>query len=432
MGLFTPFYKKKELSIRQHKKAEKKIEAMTDQRKLAEIARHAKSRDLRVVAVRKLGDVATLADLAIGDFDARVRRAAFERLAALGDEPALTRVAVEGLYPDTQDEAVGLIHDDALLARVVEFCKKNKTGDLAADAIRNPAVLERIALNSASFFARQAAARRITDQAVLTEIALGDDDTFARQIAAMRLTDPATLARIASEDESGTVRGKVLDNENLYSDPDLLARIAAAGKGPRGLLLAVVKSENLKDCAVLKQVALESKDEALRTVALENPNLNDPGFLAEIALKGENPSLRKAAMWNKNLTDPAIIDRVALEDGDGEVRLVAVYKVTDADTLARIAGEEAPGDYNPCWKAAMKLTELAPDRAAAPLVRLLKADAQSESAIDAVRFLLKQYKASADPEVKKTIASLPEGRYGYTWPNGCLHGDATIHFDLEN
>ena len=267
---------------------------------------------------------------------------------------------------------------------------------------------------------------------MLTEIALGDDDTFARQIAAMRLTDPATLARIASEDESGTVRGKVLDNENLYSDPDLLARIAAAGKGPRGLLLAVVKSENLKDCAVLKQVALESKDEALRTVALENPNLNDPGFLAEIALKGENPSLRKAAMWNKNLTDPAIIDRVALEDGDGEVRLVAVYKVTDADTLARIAGEEAPGDYNPCWKAAMKLTELAPDRAAAPLVRLLKADAQSESAIDAVRFLLKQYKASADPEVKKTIASLPEGRYGYTWPNGCLHGDATIHFDLEN
>ena len=43
--------------------------------------------------------------------------------------------------------------------------------------------------------------------------------------------------------------------------------------GELELLLAVVKSENLKDCAVLKQVALESKDEAIRTAALKNPNL---------------------------------------------------------------------------------------------------------------------------------------------------------------
>ena len=349
--------------------------------------------------------------------------------------PIYMKDSLNGAQLEKALKKIEALADPEKLAKVFRGAPVERVRNAAARQLAemevSQALLEEIALNSASFFARQAAARRITDQAVLTEIALGDDDTFARQIAAMRLTDPATLARIASEDESGTVRGKVLDNENLYSDPDLLARIAAAGKGPRGLLLAVVKSENLKDCAALKRVVRENEDEAIRTAALENPNLNDPGFFAEIALNGESPSVRKAAVRSKKLTDPAVVDRVALEDGDVEVRLAAINRVAGADTLARIAGEDVPDDRRPGWKAALKLLEIAPDRAVAPLVRLLKADAHSENARDAVRFLLKQYKASADPEVKKTIASLPEGRYGCSGSNGCLHGDATIFFDLE-
>ena len=83
MGLFTPIYMKGNLSTRQARAAISKVKKMTDQAKLAEIARDGKDNSVRDAAIDRLNDANLLADFVLNDSD--VRYWSFCRLKELRD-----------------------------------------------------------------------------------------------------------------------------------------------------------------------------------------------------------------------------------------------------------------------------------------------------------------------------------------------------------
>ena len=499
MGLFTPIYMKGNLSTRQARAAISKVKKMTDQAKLADIARDGKDNSVREAAIDRLNDANLLADFVLNDSD--VRYWSFCRLKELRDEKALAKVVTKQSSLDLKYiyESMDLIQDQSLLEQI------------AKTALREEA--------------RRNAVRKLNDQSVLRDIALRDPNATVRAAAAQFMTDSDALAKVAAEDSDPKVRRIAVSNEHM-ADVALLGRLALKDKD-EDVRKAAVMSKYLTDSHVLTQYALHEPEKSNRFDALlhhtlddeedlkkiiretEDGNirthavgqLRDPALLAEIALTSDDASCRLYAVWNRcltdqatlariaiqddwgkvgeacikdrsgkdRITDPALLRRIAteaaspiarrlaverlgpdvadaleqiaLQDADNYVRIAAIQSsvLTDPDLLYRIATAPDDGEFlSSRMEAALKLSRREPDRAVAPLAALLNeyrasGHVTSRECKDAAAFLIKQYRATDDPAIRSVIATAPNGKYGYQYvdvDNCNEHTDDSVHFDI--
>lgn len=397
----------------QKNRNEEVLEHIHDQRLIAQIALKAKSDDARLFAVRRLDDQAALAEVARHETDGSVRGAAVMRLT-----------------------------DSALLA---ELAQDEHGPNVRQTAIANP---------------------HMTDAALLAKLALEDPESGIRYwaVKSEHLSDAAALAHAALEDDDPRVRRQAVENPNM-TDPAVLAKVALTD-ADSSVRWEAVQSPYMTDPAALAEVARREEYLPARVSAVENPHFNNPAALIAVALENDDPRARKAAV--EKIDDSAVLQRIALEDEHGAVREAAVVKVTDIATLKQVAltgkfaglyrtavdriddpdileeiARSRPEAFpHPNWLAALRLSKIAPDRAVALLVGLLESPEAKDPkktwpadlpyyCRDAIAFLMRRYRESDDPEVKGTIASLPNGRYGYHDFDECnKHNDQSTHFDL--
>ena len=408
MGLFTPIYMKDNLNGAQLDKALAKVKALADPEKLANIFHGAPVERVRDAAAWQLAEIkappALLEEIALKAPDRFTREKA---VTALNNADALIRIAVkdDSLMHNVGEAAIkrliSLGDRDALMRAAM--APVGGLGTRAADAIDDRARLNEIALKSKSAHARRSAISRVSDPGTLIAAA-SDEDQWVRAYAIEKMDDPAMLAAAAF-------------------DPDINVRRVVA--------------ERIDDRETLERIALEDASEEVRKRAVMNPALDDPATLAKIAVGDSGWSVRLEAVKKSEMTDQAALAKLALEDKEDHVRIAAIRKLDDAETLAKAAELPDKGWDCPGWEAALRLSQIAPERAVEPLVRLMKRDRKSDNhhakpaMVRAAAFLEERYR-TAGPDERQAIAGLENGWYGVHERNaGCTHDDEIAHFDLE-
>ena len=449
MGLFTPFYMKVTIHAKntEKDKASRAVWTLTNPKKLCRAARDAKFWAVQIAAVR--------------------------RLIELGDEEALTRVALDCKDDEGHkiEVVIGGIQSQAILERLAKTAPSRSTRARAVERVESQAALAEIARGDVAAGVREVATRRLIDSVVLAQVALEDPDDNVKCAAVHNpnLNDPAALAKVALETKHWRTRQNAIENPN-FTDTDALAKLALEDQDCR---LDAVKNPHLTDPAVLAKVALGDRSASVRRAAVEKPELVDPELLAKIALVDDKEEVRLAAVNKTALTDPEVLTRIALhdanravraaailrpeitdqalfariarEDADRDVRAAAVNRLEVVDALAQIAGKDGGKGEKSRWLAALKLSHRAPLRAVEPLVKLMLLDRDTpfygtvapgnpmkmeDLRKEVVAFLENQYRHTTSPEVKNAFASLPDGMYGYLEYDHCSHDDQWVHFDV--
>jgi len=156
--------------------------------------------------------------LAREDADAHVRRAAVKRL----DEVAvLAEIAASDADPGVRDEAGGR------LAHVAVHAHDEGAARVAVLALRDPRQLASVAKSAAHGAAREAAIRALSDAKLLATVVREAHDPKARLIALGRIEDGATLVALAQNLEQKSLALLAVDR---LSDPDALKAVAAKAR----------------------------------------------------------------------------------------------------------------------------------------------------------------------------------------------------------
>jgi hypothetical protein len=158
------------------------IEKMTNQKKLARIAKRSKKRTFRRAAVRNvnLTDQTVLADIAKTDSDSEVRTAAVQNV-NLTDQTVLADIAK---------------NDSDWNVRIA-----------AAKKLTDQVVLADVAINASDWNVRKAVVEKFTDQTLLADIAINDKRWEVRVAAYKQLGDEQNAwALIAKNNSNSDVR----------------------------------------------------------------------------------------------------------------------------------------------------------------------------------------------------------------------------------
>ena len=437
MGLFKPIYMKRNLNDAQKKKACDKVKSLTDKYTLADIYRRAPVEDVRYWAARQLIDMKAshqmLEEIYRTAPQAQIRDYAAWQLTQMNVPTALLEdIALRCKDSFARQKAIEALNDPDALVRVVLDEKNSEyvVSSAALDrlvALGNEKALMQVSMGKDGHHKTVAA---IGDEAMLIEIARRSKSGYARAAAVRKLKDPDTLIAALS-DENGMVRAAALER---IDNPETLN--AAAFDPDQSVRKAVV--QRIRDCGTLARVIREDTEWAVREEAVKNPAMNDPEVLAKAALEDDHWGVRLEVIKKPELTDQAVLAKIVLNDDSDHVRGEAIRKLNDVPALLK-ATERADGNWDSSsWKAALKLSEIAPDEAIAPMVRLMQRDRGSmnsnskDAMIRAADFLEKRYKEKGRPTDRKLIATLPDGWYGvHERHTECTHGDEIAHFDLR-
>ncbi len=289
----------------------------------------------------------------------------------------------------------------------------------AVSKMTNQSKLERVVRESMDNEVRFEALRRLTDQAILTNIATNTGKSRKwlspdfRAQAIKKLTDQETLVLLARNDEFSEVRFAALQRiedqyiladiiKNHYwktsSDHDInvLTNVVYAQIKDQVLLEDVAKTakdgwvrfagaQKLDDGSIAQTVMYElagTFDTKLCTTAIKQ--LADQALVqsayARIANRTKQDSHRnqlqtEATFWAdfgvkavKNITDQNLLDEIALGDATYCVRREAIVRLTNIDTLKRIANSPDKEKYTHdfgfgyrfdlCYAAQNRLEEL--------------------------------------------------------------------------
>jgi hypothetical protein len=189
--------------------------------------------EARAEAVRALpaDQQELLAEIARGDSDARVRRAAVRKL--------LSTEALAGLLRD-EDESVRREATDALIAVAAGHDVERATAAVAA--LVDPRELLALARTAPTGDARRAALDRLTEPRHLATLAKVAEDAAVRNGALRRLTDPALLVDVAlKSDHKDTATGAVerIEDVDALRAVEARARHKAATRRARTRLFAL-------------------------------------------------------------------------------------------------------------------------------------------------------------------------------------------------
>lgn len=336
-----------------------KVEGMTDQADLAEIARTASNGNVRVAAVEKLTDQKALFEIATNEV-------------SLSDtEEGASKLTV-------CITAAGALTDEILAASVAKNKFLNSEIRITAlDNVKTPALLDEIFKNfyNISENAEEALVSLIedmTDQGALAEAAASLSNETARLAAVEKITDQKILASIAENDLAPDVREAAFEK---LTDQELLTVFAMSSMDPLLGVAAVKKirdQKKLLDVVLVDEVDYLVRREAVNLLAARLNEIEDQEILGGIALYTDNPNIREAAI-NK-ISDQRILSDIALKKCDApkdsekgriafesaqavvkklknqnllvavarnnsfrEIREAAVAKLTRQDALAKVA-----------------------------------------------------------------------------------------------
>ena len=99
-----------------------------------------------------------------------------------------------------------------------------------------------------------------------------------------------------------------------------------------------------EDQATLSIIALNDKDAAVRSIAVDKLNLQSP--LSNVALNDQDISVRKQAIQKLDLQ--SALSTIALNDYDAGVRLMAVKKLNLQSTLSAVATGDQDAEVRQC------------------------------------------------------------------------------------
>lgn len=300
---------------------------------------------VRLEAIQTLpdADAAVLAEVARDDADARVRRAAVDRLADID--------VLAGVIRNDRDDSVR----DAAVERLLGLAADAGAG---AAAIRALGALGRgrelagVARNSPSEAVRQAALAEIGDAKLLSGIARHAPDAGTRLLALARLAEPADLEAIALHAEFNDAAVAALD------------RLAE----PSSETLEAIASRAKSKAAAKRAKALLA---ARTAVPVEAPAPPAPTYRAADQDAARDLSRQMSALLQ--LDDLAVV-----RDGYAAARVAWVELLADADIEPTIAdGFEQASD-------AVREKVAADDRARAEAARA--AEAQRREQADRLRW----------------------------------------------
>lgn len=157
------------------------------------------------------------------------------------------------------------------------------------------------------------AMERINDEEFLQDICLNHPDSYLRL---------ATINRICDESILPKQKLSLLLEEMLLNDPDSY------------ILKNVCENPNLTNQDVLIRVSKSHRDETLKKQAIRK--ITDEEILADFALNDSNEYTRREAISNPNLKDLDILYEIIRLDSDEFNRIMAIYKIPDAESLVKI------------------------------------------------------------------------------------------------
>jgi len=156
---------------------------------LASVAREDEDARVRKAAVQRLDNPAALAERARGDADESVRQEATGRL---------VHMAEAGTDVETAEAALAGIDEARLLANLARSARLPSIRLAAVARLKDPHALAAVAKAAADPATRQAALEAIKDPACVTEVALKSEHKDTAVAAAGRLEDPAALEAVAT------------------------------------------------------------------------------------------------------------------------------------------------------------------------------------------------------------------------------------------
>lgn len=427
MGLFTPVYQKQFLKQKELEKARKKIEAMTDQDKLFEIATKAPNVSVREMATGKLNSYDALYAAVLSE--PHMFGKAFYRLAELGDEEGMANLVIQchdDWFVFLHSSMIACFHDKSLLRKVARSARKNSFRFSLAESLEDPTLLSEIATKDADPGVRSGAIRNphMTDCAALAKIALTDDVGINREYAIDNPHLAGALQTVAAPpcaDGGPGERGAEMNASSPELSPQTRARLVmlsdalpekvlreifSAFPGPEFVAWAAQNAQNpsnreyavvhLEDPQILARLALEDGDVSVRRAAVANPHMTDPCALEKAALYDPDGEVRLAAIKNEHMTETRVLAAAAESDSDAKVRRAAVANpgLTDSQVPVKLALEDADAEVR---RAAAANPSLADSQV---LARLASEDADGE-----VRRAAAANPSLTDPELLKRLAT---------------------------
>jgi hypothetical protein len=334
----------------------------------------------KVVEQYPANDESTILKLAVAHInDKLLLREIADRLQSITDQRRLAEVADIAYQPMVRRAAAELITDQTLLAEMVEYSKDPQIRQIATSKINDQTVLRTIVEQNSNLLVRKSAVIRMTDQTILAEFAKNDSRVDVREAAVTMITDQKLLSHIAYNDPAESVRKAAISNiqdqsilvEIARRDPckevkeaavrqisdqpyleeivanvyDLEVKGIAVAKltnqsllhsiitGDRRLQIMQIAVGRIDDQKILFDIAKNEPTEEIRMAAFER--LKDQTFLADFAKNARKPKSRKSAL--ERITNESVLSDIVKNASDAEIRYLSLGKVTDNSTIEDIA-----------------------------------------------------------------------------------------------
>ncbi len=296
---------------------------------------------VRAAAVHDMGtaDQERLATIAGEDPDARVRRAAIERLddpevlerleqreadpalrelAAERCREANVRIASSGAAIAECQTALGRIADARALAAVAIGATHDAVRRAALARVSGDRALRDVVRNAGDSAIRREALERIHDEAVLRSIAVGDGPRELAARAVERIDDVASLqAIVASRTAAKSIRERARERLAARSGPGSTVSSREARARQLELSTAVHSLRTMRDVeqAALRVRAAQREWEQLARLAEPRPDVAEQFAAAcEVVLRDANSVARRQAELDRERAahDDALAARTAL------------------------------------------------------------------------------------------------------------------------
>lgn len=348
-----------------YEKRAEAVRALNDQRLLVDVAMNARDPGMRGMALAKVTDEQRLAGVAMETRDSK--QALFVVNNRLGSEQQLARVAKNARATEVRIHAAKKLNDQQLLHELAkDFHIKKEVIDVVLEKITDTQVLTDLARTAPSVNVRLDAAIRVDDQQALAKIALdAEGNPMLREKAIGKLTDQKLLAGMVvganafkyTRDRAAAAR-RITDQSALA---DIVRNVTDSSVGQAAL-------KNLTDQQLLWDIAKNGTVEKNSLLALDN--LTDPRLLADIAKNAANENAARPAQniaWRAlaKLDDSQELAALARQEGGEELRLRALWRISDKAVLSKLAGD-APNDFVRKIAAA-RMAETPPQDSAGPV-----------------------------------------------------------------
>lgn len=214
--------------------------------------------------------------------------------------------------------------------------------DAKIESVRNSSNQDEViytAKNDIDWQVRRVAVEKINDENVLKDI-VNDELTSAVAIKAMEhIDDKEFLSDICLNHPDAYVRLACINrmsDESLLLKKDLTSLLdKILFNDPNDIVLkSVCENPYLDNRESLTKAVFTIENEDIKRLLIRK--ITDEDMLADFALNSENKFLRLEAIQNPNLTDLDTISEIIIHDSDEFNRAMAIYKITNEESLLEI------------------------------------------------------------------------------------------------